>query len=82
MAKLPIVSGTEAVKGMQRLGWHHHMALILSAHLFLLREKIHNAEGFPLLSCQDIVIMLEFYPPERDETEDEIFRQLKARHRK
>jgi SRSO17 transposase len=36
-------------------GWHHHMALTLLAHLFLLRERIHNADAFPLLSCQDVV---------------------------
>jgi hypothetical protein len=46
------------------------------------RERISNAEGYPLLSCQDVVTMLEFYLPKRDVTEDEIFRQLKARHRK
>lgn len=63
-------------------GWHHHMALTLLAHLFLLREKLENAEAFPLLSCQDIVTMLAFYLPKRDVTEDEMFRQLTTRHKK
>jgi hypothetical protein len=63
-------------------GWQHHMTLTLLAHLFLLREKIHNAELYPLLSCQDIVTMLAFYLPKRDVTEEEIFRQLSARHKK
>ena len=63
-------------------GWHHHMALTLLAHLFLLRERIHNADDFPLLSCQDVVSMLAFYLPKRDVTEEEMFRQLSARHRK
>ncbi|HWA25445.1 MAG TPA: IS701 family transposase [Lacunisphaera sp.] len=62
-------------------GWHHHMALSCMAHLFLLREKIHNAEEFPLLSVQDVVVLLAHYLPKRDASEDEIFRQLKARHR-
>jgi SRSO17 transposase len=63
-------------------GWHHHMALICMAHLFLLRERIHNEKDFPLLSMQDVVTMLSFYLPKRDVTEDEVFRQLADRHRK
>lgn len=63
-------------------GWHHHMTLTMLAHLFLLRERFENAKGFPLLSCQDVVTLLAFYLPKRDVTEQEMFRQLKARHRK
>jgi SRSO17 transposase len=63
-------------------GWHHHMTLVLMAKLFLLREQIHNADAYPLLSCQDVVSMLAFYLPKRDVTENEMFRQLKARHKK
>ena len=63
-------------------GWHHHMALTLLAHLFLLRERLENAEAYPLLSCQDIVGMLAFYLPKRDVTEEEMFRQLATRHKK
>lgn len=63
-------------------GWHHHMTLVLLAHLFLLRERLENAESYPLLSCQDVVSMLAFYLPKRDVTEAEVFRQLSARHRK
>ena len=63
-------------------GWKHHMALTLLAHLFLLRERISNAQEFPLLSCQDVVTMLEFYLPKRDVTEEELFRQMAERHRK
>lgn len=62
--------------------WHHHMALVSMAHLFLLRERIHNAEALPLLSMQDVIAMLAFYLPKRDVTEEEIFRQLAARHEK
>jgi SRSO17 transposase len=63
-------------------GWHHHMTLVLLAHLFLLRERLHNAKDFPLLSCQDVVTMLAHYLPKRDVTEEEVFRQLAARHKK
>lgn len=63
-------------------GWHHHMALISMAHLFLLKERMRNEESLPLLSMQDIVTMLAFYLPQRDTTEEEMFRQLAARHAK
>jgi SRSO17 transposase len=63
-------------------GWHHHMSLVLLAHLFLLRERLENAKDFPLLSCQDVVTLLAFYLPKRDITERELFRQLKLRHTK
>lgn len=63
-------------------GWKHHMALTLLAHLFLLRERISNAQAYPLLSCQDVVTMLEFYLPKRDVTEEELFRQMAERHKK
>jgi SRSO17 transposase len=63
-------------------GWQHHMTLTLLAHLFLLRERIQNADDYPLLSCQDVVTLLEHYLPKRDVTEDEVFRQLNQRHRK
>jgi SRSO17 transposase len=63
-------------------GWHHHMSLVMLAQLFLLRERLANAEDYPLLSCQDIVTMLAFYLPKRDVSEKEIFRQMDARHRK
>jgi hypothetical protein len=63
-------------------GWHHHMSLVLLAHLFLLRERIHNAKAYPMLSFQDMVTMLSFYLPKRDVTEEEIFRQLAVRHEK
>lgn len=62
-------------------GWHHHMALISMAHLFMLRERIHNEKDFPLLSMEDVVTMLSFYLPKRDVTEDEVLRQLATRHK-
>jgi SRSO17 transposase len=63
-------------------GWHHHLALVTMAHLFLLKERIHNAESYPLLSMNDVVTMLSHYLPKRDVTEDEVFRQLAVRHDK
>ena len=62
--------------------WHFQTALVSLAQLFMLRERLANAEDCPLLSCQDIVTLLEFYLPKRNVTEAEVFRQMEFRHRK
>ena len=40
------------------LGWHHHMALVMMAMLFMTRYRMLFAEEKPLLSCYDIKILL------------------------
>jgi SRSO17 transposase len=62
------------------LPWHHHMALVMMAMLFMLEEKLSNQESFPLLSCSDIEILLAHFLPRRDITVEEVVRQMKARH--
>jgi SRSO17 transposase len=60
--------------------WHHHMALVLMAMLFMLEEKLSNRESYPLLSCSDIEILLAHFLPRRDVTVTEVVRQMEARH--
>lgn len=62
--------------------WQHHMSLTLMAQLFTLKERIHNADTAGLLTVEDVVGLLAFYLPKRDVTEEEVFRQLAARHEK
>jgi hypothetical protein len=61
-------------------GWHHHMALVCLAMLFILKERILAADEIPLLSARDIVELLTFYLPRRNRSEDEVLRCLQARH--
>ena len=42
-------------------GWHHHMALVGLALLFLLEEKQDHRATMPLLSVSDITEMLDYY---------------------
>lgn len=42
-------------------GWHHHMALVGLALLFLLEEKQEHRQTLPLLSASDITEMLDYY---------------------
>ena len=39
-------------------GWHHHMALVILAMSFIVKERIQNKTDYPLLSCRDIRIMI------------------------
>lgn len=63
-------------------GWHHHMAMVLMAMLFMLQERLRHKETVSLLSCTDIVELLRFFLPRRDVTEEEVLRQLQMRHDK
>jgi hypothetical protein len=61
--------------------WHHHMALVLMAMVFMLSEKIKHKSVYPLLSCADIEDLLAHFLPKRDTTKNEVIRQLEERHR-
>lgn len=62
--------------------WHHHMALVAMAMLFLLEERRRHQPQYPLLSCADVLALLRFALPKRQVTAAEMIRQLEARHRK
>jgi len=61
-------------------GWHHHMALVALATVFMLKEKQANKENHPLLSYRDITELLDYYLPRRSRDEDDVHKQIKARH--
>jgi SRSO17 transposase len=61
-------------------GWHHHMAMVMFAMMFLMKERIINEANVSLLSCQDIVEILNYYLPRGDADEEAIFKQLEKRH--
>lgn len=63
-------------------GWHHHMALVFMAMLFMLEERIQAEDTHPLLSCSDIEELLRHFLPKRAVTRDDVFEQLDKRHRK
>lgn len=61
-------------------GWHHHMALVCLALLFMLKERRLATDETPLLSARDIVELLAFYLPRRPRSEREVLRQMQRRH--
>ena len=62
--------------------WHHHMALVMMAMLFMLSERVRHKDIYPLLSCADIEELLSHFLPRRDVSEAEVIRQLEDRHRR
>lgn len=62
--------------------WHHHMALVMMAMLFMLNERVRHKDTYPLLSCSDIEELLSRFLPRRNVTREEVIRQLEYRHRK
>ena len=40
-------------------GWHHHMAMVMIAMLFMAEERTAQHDTEPLLSCADIVALLK-----------------------
>jgi SRSO17 transposase len=62
--------------------WHHHMALVMMAMLFMLEQRLSHKGSHPLLSCQDIISLLCNFLPKRSITSEEVLRQLEVRHQK
>ncbi len=64
------------------VAWHHHMALVSMAMLFMTRYRMLLAETVPLLSCHDIRVLLAHFLPKGNGTTADIIAQLERRHRK
>ena len=47
------------------LGWHHHMAMVMLASFFLLKERLLAAETLPELTVADLVYVLHHLLPRR-----------------
>ena len=59
------------------------MALVMLALLFLLKERRLHAETLDLLSCQDIVALLDVYLlPRTDRTKQAVINSMNQRHEK
>lgn len=61
-------------------GWHHHMALVCLATLFMDETKARHRESVPLLSYRDITELLDYYLPRRNRDEAEVHAQIRKRH--
>ena len=64
------------------VAWHHHMTMVMMALLFMVKERKLNQKSFDLLSCQDIVELLNFYLPRKDKTEEALLENMLKRHKR
>ena len=61
--------------------WHHHITMVMLAMLFLFEERVRNHSDLPLLSCQDIVAILDHTLFRAFQTTDDRIEATKERHR-
>src|ERR1019366_5463604 len=62
-------------------GWHHHMAMVMIAMLFMAEERTAQHDTEPLLSCADIVALLKNFLPQAAVSRDDVIEQMRVRHR-
>jgi hypothetical protein len=63
-------------------GWHHHMAMVMIAMLFMAEERAEQRDTEPQLSCADIVALLNHFLPRAAVSRDGVITQMRVRHRK
>lgn len=68
------------VRGWQ--AWHHHMALVMVALMFLAKERQANRDTDRLLSCNDLVQILKHKLPSKIETDEDLVSTIQNRHRR
>ena len=62
-------------------GWYHHMALVILAISFLLRERMHHHDDYPLLSCRDVRILIVALLTNDQNVIDKRLKQMSIRHK-
>lgn len=68
------------VRGWQ--AWHHHMALVMVALMFLAKERLANRETADLLSCNDLVEIMRHKLPSKIQTDADLVASIEDRHRR
>ena len=74
-------AGLDEYQARSWQAWHHHVALVLMALLFLLRERQLQSEAMPLLSAGDVKALLARSLPRRGETLEDVLSQIQLRHK-
>ncbi len=62
--------------------WHHHMALVLVALMFLAKERLAHRETADLLSCNDLVEIMRHKLPRKIDTDADLTASIEDRHRR
>ena len=62
--------------------WHHHMALVMVALMFLAKERLNNRDTARLLSCHDLIDIMRHKLPSKVQTDDDLVAMIEDRHRR
>jgi SRSO17 transposase len=62
--------------------WHHHMALVMVALMFLAKERLAHRATADLLSCNDLVEIMRHKLPSKIETDADLVACIEDRHRR
>lgn len=63
--------------------WHHHMALVMIALMFLAKERLaHREITTSMLSCHDLIDILRHKLPSKVKTDDDLVAMIDERHRR
>ena len=63
--------------------WHHHMALVMIALMFLAKERLaHREITASMLSCHDLIDILRHKLPSKVKTDDDMVAMITDRHRR
>jgi hypothetical protein len=62
--------------------WHHHMALVMIALMFLAKERLANRPTAELLSCNDLIDILRYKLPTKISTDEALAQMIVTRHRR
>ena len=62
--------------------WHHHMALVMVALMFLAKERLDNRETSNLLSCNDLVEIMRHKLPCKIKSDADLVAAIEDRHRR
>lgn len=68
------------IKGWR--AWHHHMAFVMMAMLFMIKQRMISEDDHPLLSCYDIKVIFAHFLARKDIGAEEILRQMEICHAK
>ena len=69
------------VRGWQ--AWHHHMALVMIALMFLAKERlVHREITASMLSCHDLIDILRHKLSSTVQTDDDMVAMIEDRHRR
>lgn len=63
-------------------GWHHHMALVMVALMFLAKERLAGRNTHRLLSCQDVVEALRHKLPSKIQSDEDLVMTIANRHQR